>query len=50
MKVVQLDEWTPKQFLNPTPNPKNSPLGPQKVNNNPKLKSNSKVRFLSASF
>ena len=34
MKVVQLYEWTPKQFLNPTLNPKNSPLGPQKVEKN----------------
>ena len=54
MKVVQLHEQTPKQFSHPTkipvvepyPNPKNSPLGPQKVKNDPKIKSNSNVRDL----
>ena len=45
MKVIQLHEWTPKRFLNPTLNQKNSPLGPQKVKNNPKIKSKSNVRI-----
>ena len=44
MKVVQLHEWTPKQFLIQM-GPKNSPLGPQKVKNNPKIKSNLDVRI-----
>ena len=34
-----------RQFLNPTPNPKNSPLGPQKVKNDPKIESKSNVRI-----
>ena len=29
----------------PYPNPKNSPLGPQKVKNDPKIKSKSNVRI-----
>ena len=41
MKVVQLHEETPKQLLNPTLTPKNSPLGPQKA----KIKSKSNVRI-----
>ena len=45
MKVVPLHEWTPKQFFKPTPTPKNSPLGPQKVKNYPKIKSKSKDRI-----
>ena len=45
MYVVQLHEWTPKQFLDPTFEPKNSPLGLQKVKNDPKIKSNSKFRI-----
>ena len=45
MKVVQVNEWTPKQFLNPTET-KNSPLWPKKVqNNNPKIKSKLNVRI-----
>ena len=43
MKVVQLHERTPKQFLNPTPTKKSSQLVPQKVKNGPKIKSKSKV-------
>ena len=39
MKVVDA-----KTFLKPYHNPKNSPLGPQKVKNNPKIESNSNVR------
>ena len=35
----------PKTVVEPYPNPKNSPLGPQKVKNDPKIKSNSKVRI-----
>ena len=34
-----------KNSFEPYPNPKNSPLGPQKVKNDPKIKSNSKVRI-----
>ena len=45
MKVVQLYEYTLKQLSKPTPTPKNGPLGPQKVKNDPKIKSNSKVRI-----
>ena len=37
MKVVQLHE--------PYPNPKNSPFGPQKLKNDPKIKSKSNVRI-----
>ena len=43
IKVVQLHEWRPKQFLNIEP--KNSPLGPQKVKNNHKIKLKSNVRI-----
>ena len=32
----------PKTAVEPYPNPKNSPLGPQKVKNDPKIKSKSK--------
>ena len=35
----------PKIVIEPFPNPKNSPLGPQKVKNHPKIKSKSKVRI-----
>ena len=35
MKVVQLHEWTPKTVFEPHIEPKNSPLGPQKVKNDP---------------
>ena len=45
MKVVQLHELTPKQFLNPTLTPKKNPFGPQKVKNGPKIKLESKVRI-----
>ena len=44
MKVVQLHEQTPKQFLNPS-QPQNSPLGPQKVKNDPEIESKSNVRI-----
>ena len=37
MKVVKLHEWTPKQFLSPTLNPKSQ--------NDPKIKSKSNVRI-----
>ena len=41
MKVVQLHELTPKQFLSPTPTTNNSPLGPQKSKKmTPKLSQN----------
>ena len=35
----------PKTDVKPYPNPKNSPLGPQKVKSDPKIKSKSKVRI-----
>ena len=35
----------PQNFFEPFPNPKNSPLGPQKVKNDPKTKSESNVRI-----
>ena len=35
----------PETVFEPNPNPKNSPLGPQKLENNPKIRSNSKVRI-----
>ena len=37
MKVVQLYDQTPKPFLKPFPDPKNSILGPQKVKKTQKL-------------
>ena len=46
MKVVQLHELSrPKTVVEPYPNPRNSPLGPQKVKNDPKIKSKSNVRI-----
>ena len=45
MKVVQLHDLTPKTVFDPFPNPKYSPLGPQKVKNDPKIKSKSNVRI-----
>ena len=45
MKVVQIHEWTPKQFLNPTLNPKIAHWEPKKVKNNPKIKAKSNVRI-----
>ena len=45
MKVSQLHEYTPEQLSNQTPTKKNRPLGPQKVKNDPKIKSNSNVRI-----
>ena len=35
----------PQNIFEPYPNPKKSPLGPQKVKNDPKIKSKSKVRI-----
>ena len=35
----------PQNSFEPNPDPKNSPLGPQKVKNDPKIKSKSKVRI-----
>ena len=46
MKVVQLHEETPKQFLDHSPTPKISPLGPPKVKNNPKIMSKSNIRIV----
>ena len=44
MKVVQLNQWTPKQFLKPTLSQKMAHWGP-KSKNNPKIKSKSNVRI-----
>ena len=35
----------PNTVVKPYPNPKNSPLGPRKVKNNPKIKSKSNARI-----
>ena len=40
MKVVQLHEWTPKQFLNPALNPKTTHQSPKKTKTTPKLSQN----------
>ena len=40
MKVVQLHEWTPKQFLNSTLNQKIANLGPKKSKAIPKFSQN----------
>ena len=40
MKVIKLNEWTPKQFLSLTLNGKDSPIGPQKFKTTPKLSQN----------
>ena len=40
MKVVQVNEWTPKQFLNPTLNPKIAHQGPKKSRTNQKSSQN----------
>ena len=40
MKVVQLDEWTPKQFLNPTSTPKIAHWGPKMSKMTQKLSQN----------
>ena len=48
IKVLSLYEEIPKQILNPSPDPKNNPLGPEKVKNDPKFKSKSKVRIKEA--
>ena len=45
MKIVPLHKYTPKHFLKPTPNPKISPLGHQKVKNDPKIMSKLNVRI-----
>ena len=45
MKVIQLHEYTPEQFSNPFPATQKSPLGPQKVKIDHKIKSKSNVRI-----
>ena len=35
----------PKKVFRPFPNPQNSPLGPKKVTNDPKIESKSNVRI-----
>ena len=47
---IHNESWTttwvhPKTVFEPYPNPKNSPLGPQKDKNDPQIKSNSNVRI-----
>ena len=44
MKVIQLPEWNPKQFLRPTLNSKIAQWGPKNLNNL-KIKSKSNVRI-----
>ena len=36
----------PKTVFEPYPKPKNSPLGPQKVKNKPKIKSKSNIKIV----
>ena len=45
MKVVQLHELTPKQFLNPSPTQKIARYDPKKLKKDPKIKSKSNVRI-----
>ena len=45
MKVVQPHNSDPKTIVKSYSNPKKSPLGPQKVKNDPKIKSKSSVRI-----
>ena len=46
MNSKNISYWVdPKSFFEPYPDPKNSPLGPQKVKNDPKIKSKSNVRM-----
>ena len=45
MKDVQVNKQTRKQLSNPTPTPKNSPLGPQKVEMIQKLSQNEMSEF-----
>ena len=40
MKVVQVNEWTPKQFLNPILSPKIAHQEPKKSKTNQKLSQN----------
>ena len=40
MKVIQLHEWTPKQFLNSKLNPKISHLGHKKTKTKVRIKGN----------
>ena len=42
IKVISLDEYTPKKLVGPHPSPKNSPIGPQKAQNDPKKAKNKK--------
>ena len=44
IKVIQLHGQSLKHFFNPT-SPKNSPLRPQKVKNDPKIKSKSNIKI-----
>jgi len=45
MKVVQLDEQTPKQLSNPTPTPKIAHQGPKTSKMTPKLSQNQISEF-----
>ena len=44
-KMMEGNEVDPQKVFEPYSELKNSPLGPQKVKNDPKIKSNSKVRI-----
>ena len=45
MKVVQLHEQNPKQFLNPSPTPRKAYYGPKKSKMTPKLSQNKISEF-----
>ena len=45
MKDVPLNEWTPKQVLNPTLNPKIAHFGPKMSRTPPKVSQKSNVRI-----
>ena len=45
MKIVQLYELIPKQFMNPTPTAKIAHYGPKKSKMTPKLSQNQKVKL-----
>ena len=45
LKETKKMKVDPETIVEPYPNPKNSPLGPQKVKNDPNIKSKSNVRI-----
>ena len=43
---IYLSTWVqPKTVCEPYPDPKNNPIGPQKIKNDPKINSKSKVKI-----